>query len=150
MNYIMHIDEAGKKLIFLNEGISFNVYKDSKGLATIGVGHKLTPTENFTTITISQLEDLFTQDLIARESLLLKLTGKWIQPITQGEFNALISFMWQYHILNSNYCDTKAAIISGDRDRIIKQMLQFKNIVKGSGDNKLIPRRNLEIEVFKS
>lgn len=52
-----------KQAIAKYEGVRLNMYKDSEGYKTIGIGHKLTDNESFTSISLNQCNDLFTVDL---------------------------------------------------------------------------------------
>tara|TARA_R100000008_G_scaffold79619_1_gene61448 strand:+ start:1632 stop:2177 length:546 start_codon:yes stop_codon:yes gene_type:complete len=55
---------------------ALKVYKDIKGIPTIGVGHKLKPEEKFTTITAQQAEDLFNQDVQEKINYVIKDIGE--------------------------------------------------------------------------
>jgi GH24 family phage-related lysozyme (muramidase) len=55
---------------------ALKVYKDIKGIPTIGVGHKLKPTEKFTSITEQQAEDLFNQDVQEKINYVVKDIGE--------------------------------------------------------------------------
>jgi lysozyme len=146
----MKLSSAGNKLIITNEGEKSTMYLDSRGIPTIGIGHLiLQPSENYlltATLTQDQIENLFIKD-IARVETWINQNCIWNPSIKQCEFDALCSFLHQYNI--DKYPNTKAAIINGDRTEIINAILQFRNIVAGSGDNELLPRRQREIAMFK-
>ena len=57
----MKTSDAGLRFVMANEGVVLHVYNDSRGLATVGVGHLIKSGESFTTITKDQALDLLTQ-----------------------------------------------------------------------------------------
>ena len=56
-------DDKLKGMIGLHEGFRNNAYKDSRGIPTIGIGHKLLPGENLDNLTDEQVSELFQKDL---------------------------------------------------------------------------------------
>lgn len=146
----MKISSAGTKLSALNEGDINKMYLDIRGFPTIARGHLiLLPAEKYlmtAELTQDQIEELFIKD-IARVETWINQNCLWTPEIKQCEFDALCSFLHQYNI--DKYPQTKAIIIEGDKDKIINAMMQFRNVVARSGDNKLIPRRQREIAMFK-
>lgn len=140
-----------RKAIIESEGLEYTMYLDSKKYPTIGIGHRIKENEKYLltiTLTDDQVNDIFMRDMAYTETWINK-NCIWEKPIKQYEFDALCCFLHQYHIEDIQYRDTKAALIKGDRQQIINQMMLFRNINAGSGDNKLIPRRQREIAMFK-
>ena len=89
----MQISEKGIKFLVKHEGKRYKAYKDSKGLATIGVGHLILKSEpQLLTATLNELQviDLLNKDLqtaqnaINRENL----------QLTQNQFDSLVSFVF--------------------------------------------------------
>jgi lysozyme len=99
----MKISEKGKKLLAKWEGFETQVYKDSAGLPTIGVGHLLTQDERSSGkiiingqtvrysngITKQQVYDLLDQDLNRFEDV---VNQRVTVPLEQSQFDALVSF----------------------------------------------------------
>ncbi len=99
----MKTSEAGLEFISIQEGERLKVYKDSAGYPTIGVGHKLTQTENASgKITIAgqkvrwgdglthmQVEQLLAQDIRLAENFVS--SGVKI-VLNQHRFDVLVDF----------------------------------------------------------
>lgn len=85
-----HITQDGLNLIKQHEGFSETVYVCPAGYPTIGYGHVVKPTENFS-CGISEVEarDLLREDVQAAESAVLRLISV---PLSDGQFDALVSF----------------------------------------------------------
>lgn len=76
------------------EGVRNRVYKDSAGIDTIGIGHKILPSEErlkSVTLTPKQIEDLFFLDLVKAEN---SIKENIQVPLTTGQQAALISFVF--------------------------------------------------------
>jgi lysozyme len=85
----MNIDETGEALIKGFEGFSKTMYLDKAGVPTIGFGHTKGVTLYTLPITEEQAELFFQEDLAPAE----QAVNQWVRvPITQNEFNALVSF----------------------------------------------------------
>jgi GH24 family phage-related lysozyme (muramidase) len=148
---INQVNKSGEDLIIGNEGVKYLYYKDDKGYGTIGIGHLVLPNEYYLKtahLNERQVMDLFYTDLKPREEWLVTNTAKWITPITQGEFNGLCSFLFQYDIYK--YPQTKNIIISGNRQEIINHIKMFESESPENHDMKLVPRRDREIAMFLS
>src|SRR5947207_11071888 len=99
----MQMSENGLSLLQQWEGFKLQVYKDSAGLPTIGVGHLITKAEQAAgTITINgvavqyaggltdqQVLDLLAQDVQPAENA---VNGGVKVPLNQNQFDALTSF----------------------------------------------------------
>lgn len=87
----MKTSSAGIALIKKFEGFSPVPYTCPAGKPTIGYGHVIKPGETFTTLHEHQADALLKRDLANREqavTLLVKV------PLTQGQFDALVSFVY--------------------------------------------------------
>lgn len=76
------------------EGIRNRVYKDSAGIDTIGIGHRILPNEQnlkSVTLTPKQIEDLFFLDIVKAENAIKESIKV---PLTPGQQAALISFVF--------------------------------------------------------
>lgn len=90
----MTISEKGLALIREFEGFKPFAYRDSAGLWTIGVGHKLKPGERYPIgITEVQAEALLKQDAATAEGDVNRLVKV---VLTQNQFDALVS--WTYNL----------------------------------------------------
>ena len=99
----METSEPGLELLKQWEGFKLNVYKDSAGLATIGVGHLITKSElssgNIVIngvavkyaggLTDQQVLDLLSQDVKPAEQ---SVNNGVKVPLNQNQFDALVSF----------------------------------------------------------
>jgi len=141
-----------RKALVLSEGLRYKSYLDTKGYPTIGIGHRIKANEKYlmdVLLTDEQVNDIFMKDMAYTETWINK-NCIWNIPIKQCEFDALCCFLHQYNIEDIRFKDTKKAFISGDRQQIINQMMQFRNAVAGSGDNQMVERRKREITMFKA
>lgn len=84
----MKISEAGKKFLIEREGERLDVYKDSIGIPTIGVGHVIHPGDPLH-ITREEEFVLLDKDLEPKEAAVNSLVKV---PLNQNQFDALVSF----------------------------------------------------------
>jgi len=87
---IMHVDDAGIKLIAAHEGVRLKSYRDSTGKWTIGYGHTATAHAG-QSITKQQALNLLREDLAVKEDCVEQYV---VVPLTQGQFNALVSLAY--------------------------------------------------------
>lgn len=99
----MQTSEHGLELLKQWEGFELNVYKDSAGLPTIGVGHLITKSESSSGIIVisgvavryagglteQQVLDLLSQDVKPAEQ---SVNNGVKVPLNQNQFDALVSF----------------------------------------------------------
>lgn len=84
--------EQGLALIKESEGLRLSTYLDAVGKPTIGYGHLIRPGETFKgPISQQQAEALLRKDLYDTEQGIAKAVRV---PITQGQFDALASFVF--------------------------------------------------------
>lgn len=103
---MMRLSEKGKKILILVEGIRTKIYKDSKGLPTIGIGHLLTAGEikekKFATgISNNEVFELLDKDLVRFEEA---INNNVRVPLSQEQFDALVIFSFNigiYAFVNS-------------------------------------------------
>lgn len=96
MAEIKEMDKAGLDFLIQNEGIRLSVYKDSVGVWTIGVGSTYWEDgsrvkETDPQITMDRAISLFKTTLVQYERTVWTMTR---DDITQGQFNALVSFTY--------------------------------------------------------
>lgn len=88
----MKLSQKGIDHLIESEGFRRTMYKDVKGLATIGVGHLIKDDEPHLlekTLTDKEVRELFKQDVSIFERCVNKSLNK---PVKQNEFDALVSF----------------------------------------------------------
>ena len=150
----MVLDQVGIDFIINNEGKRNRAYYDDNGFGTIGVGHKIKEDESYlknANLDNSAIMDLFMQDIIPVQNFINTTTENWDNPITQGQFNALCDFCFQYGInLSNHYPNTYRAIITGNKADIVYHLMQFTNENPADNDGKLLNRRQKEIEIFNN
>jgi lysozyme len=97
----MRTSNAGRQEIIRHEGIRYEAYRDSAGRWTIGVGHLVIPGDglardaNGVPLPIDEAEviRLFETDLTNAENAVRKHVSV---PLTQGQFDALADFVYQF------------------------------------------------------
>jgi lysozyme len=127
----LRTSQAGAEFIAKFEGKKSQVYLDSAGLPTIGIGHLLLPDEkagNYVTINgakrpltspLSETEifDLFKQDLAPKEAKVQKsVTAK----ISQTQFDMLVSFTY-----NIGNCNSIAAILNAGSYDVTEKWMSY-------------------------
>jgi len=85
----MRTSERGLRLIKQHEGLRLNAYLDPVGVWTIGYGH--TPAKRGQVITLEQANRLLIEDAATAERAVLRHVKV---PLTQGQFDALVSFVF--------------------------------------------------------
>ena len=85
----MKTSDAGLRFVMANEGVVLHVYNDSRGLATVGVGHLIKSGESFTTITKDQALDLLRADIVSAEGA---VNSHVTVPLTQNAFDTCVDF----------------------------------------------------------
>ncbi len=88
----MELSTAGMDLIKKSEGFRDRVYRDVEGYPTIGYGHRLIHPETFPNgITEPQGTAIFYNDIRDAERTVTRLVKV---PITQGQYDALVDFVF--------------------------------------------------------
>ena len=150
----MIVDEEGKKFLVAQEGLRLRIYRDSKGLSTIGVGHLITLQESLSsTIVIAgekisylrglseqQCFNLLTQDLQKVEKELNAISIK----LTQNQFNALASFIFNIGVHAFRTSTLRKAILKENLKQILVQWQLWDK------PSEVIPRREREIALWSS
>lgn len=83
-----------QEFLIKEEGVRNRVYKDSAGIDTIGIGHKILPNEQrlkSVTLTPKEIEDIFFLDVVKAEN---SIKENIQVPLTSGQQAALISFVF--------------------------------------------------------
>lgn len=119
----MKISNKGLDLIKQFEGCKLYAYRDSVGIPTVGYGH----TKNVKmgmAITQKQAEAFLKEDLVSVEKSINALGINF----TQGEFDALCSWVFNLGIGNFNSSTMKKKILANAPDmEITEQMIRWVN-----------------------
>jgi lysozyme len=156
----MQMSENGKKLLTEWEGFKLEVYKDSAGLDTIGVGHLLTKTElesgNIVIdgtavpyhhgLTKQQVMDLLGQDLKRFEKA---INDNVTVALNQNQFDALVSFAFNVGVGNFERSTLLKVLNQGKYDEVPNQLRRW-NKAGGRVVQGLINRREKEINLWNS
>jgi lysozyme len=88
----MHLSAAGLELLKKSEGFRNRIYTDLAGFRTIGFGHRLASREACPDhLTEAQAESILASDVALAESAVRRLVRV---PLTQGQFDALVDFVF--------------------------------------------------------
>lgn len=91
---MMRTSKHGIELLRQVEGVEYRAYTDSAGHATIGVGHKILPGEEWlrtATLNDSQVNAILANDLRTAEAAVLR---EFPKVKRQNQFDALVSFVF--------------------------------------------------------
>lgn len=127
------------------EGFEPRPYDDAVGIKTIGYGHVIRPGESFTGLTESEATSLLCKDLEKAENAIL---GYVERPLSQGQFDALCSFVFNLGSGNFSKSTLLRKINAGD---FAGAADEFKRWDKAGGKvlAGLTRRRLAEAEIFK-
>ena len=140
---LMTTSQAGRDLIKKYEGLRLKAYKCPAGVWTVGYGH----TRGVTSSTeISQsMADLFLLDDIRP---LERYINKLGINFRQGQFDALVSFMFNLGEGNFNKSTLKKKILAGGNDEDIAAEFKKWNKAGGKVLDGLTKRREEEAELW--
>lgn len=150
----MKISPAGLALIKSFEGLRLRAYDDAteraltqgqaaKGVATIGWGHTAGVTAGMV-CTEAEAEAWLASDLTAVEAEVERLVKV---PLSQGQFDALVSFQYNTGWLEHPHCSLLAALNSGNY-RLAYQDFVLYNRASGRVLRGLTWRRKAEAAMF--
>ena len=129
----MTIDDAGIKFITLWEGFEPNVYLDVAGKPTIGIGHLIKPSEDFSAgITLNQAEELLWRDLEAPEQAIQRLAPQ----ANQNQTNALASFAFNLGVgslsqmLSHGFDQAAQQILKWDKAHVNGQLVAVAGLTR--------------------
>ena len=154
----MQMSQHGLSLLEQWEGFKLQVYKDSAGLPTIGVGHLLTrseltsgkivingvPVKYSGGLTQQQVTDLLAQDVVPAQQAVN--TGVKV-ALNQNQFDALVSFT--FNVGNGAFLGSTLLKVlnQGQYDQVPTQLLRWTRaggvVVQG-----LVNRRQNEIKLW--
>ncbi|MDQ3746214.1 MAG: lysozyme [Acidobacteriota bacterium] len=154
----MQMSQHGLQLLEQWEGFKLQVYKDSAGLPTIGVGHLITKSEQASgTININgvpvkyaggltqqQVTDLLAQDVVPAQNA---VNNGVKVALNQNQFDALVSFTFNVGVGAFTSSTLLKVLNQGQYDQVPTQLLRWTKaggkVVQG-----LVNRRNNEIKLW--
>jgi lysozyme len=154
----MQMSQHGLQLLEQWEGFKLQVYKDSAGLPTIGVGHLITkselasgtiniagvPVKYADGLTQQQVTDLLAQDVVPAQNA---VNNGVKVALNQNQFDALVSFA--FNVGNGAFAGSTLLKLlnQGQYDQVPTQLLRWTRaggqVVQG-----LVNRRNNEIKLW--
>lgn len=147
----MKISERGLNLIKRYEGLRLRPYKCPAGLWTVGYGHvigdgRTLPESARRTYTKEEVDSLLQKDVARFERGVLRLCPV---PLTQGQFDALVSFSFNFGLGNLERSTLRMKTNRGETDRAAKEFLKW---VRANGKvlSGLVNRRKDEARLFLS
>jgi lysozyme len=146
---MMTLSDKGEKFLHQEEGFRLKAYRDSKGVPTIAFGNTFyedgSPVKMGDTITKERAISLFQNIKGKFEDALNKAVKK---PLTQNQFDALLSFIYNIGIAAFNRSTVLKRVNKDPNDPTIGEALRmWKN---SGGKPVLLGRRNREWELYKS
>jgi lysozyme len=112
---MMKTSDSGRKMIEGFEGLSLHAYHDSRGIPTIGFGHTSAAGSPYVimgmVITNSQADAILEVDLSSVEK---QVTDLITVPLTQFQFDALVSFQYNTGWLAHPQCSLRTSLNSGN------------------------------------
>jgi len=145
----MQISDKGIALIKHHEGVRLKPYQDCVKLWTVGVGHligdgKSLPPEWNRVLTMEEVDGILRKDLARFEQGVSKFCPV---QLTQGEFDALISFSFNLGLGVLQRSTLRQKIIRNDKKGAAEEFTKYVRaggkIIKG-----LVTRRNDEKQLF--
>lgn len=140
---------AGRSNIATWEGRRKNAYQDSAGNWTIGVGHKIVPGDGLapnsaTTITDQTIDALFADDIEEAET---SVKSRVTVPLSQGQFDALVDFAFQFGDGKFGSSTLLRLLNSGDYAGAQAEFAKWIH-VNNVPNQQLIARRNADAIMF--
>ena len=145
----MQISDKGIALIKHHEGVRLKPYQDCVKLWTVGVGHligdgKSLPPEWNKVFTMEEVDGILRKDLARFEQGVSKFCPV---QLTQGEFDALISFSFNLGLGVLQRSTLRQKILRNDKKGAAEEFTKYVRaggkIIKG-----LVTRRNDEKQMF--
>lgn len=145
----MKISDKGIELIKISEGCRLTAYKCSAGVWTIGYGHT-TGVKRGATITETIAHNYLIGDIRMVETQLDRLCAKNNVHLTQGQWDALVSFVFNLGIGALEQSTLWRMVIANPNDKAIAA--QFRRWVYAGGKRQkgLVDRREKEIKLYYS
>ena len=141
----MQISSTGLDFLKRWERFRSTAYNDGYGNMTIGYGHLIQPGEKFTSLTEPQALELLQRDVAWAESTVNQLVRV---PLTQSQFDALVSLVFNWGAGNFRNSSHLALINSGDYPGTAARIREHPVTSGGVRSQGLVNRRNAEADLF--
>ena len=146
MDIKLKTSESGQDFIKKCEGLRLSAYLDEAGYGTIGYGHKLTPQDTMSQITLPQAEALFMHDLSIVEDCINEVVK--IQ-LNQNQFDALSDFTFNLGTGTLRYSPMLRLLNTGIHQDVALQHWLLYDHVNGVVSTAIYNRRFMEVQIFK-
>lgn len=143
----MHISDKGLDLIKRFEGFRDTAYLCPAGVWTIGYGHTQDVKEG-DTITQDKAEELLREEVAAKYEPIVVSNTNGLE-LTQGQFDALVSFVYNVGAYNFETSHLLSQLKAGDIEGAAAQFERW-NRAGGKVLDGLTARRAAERELFLS
>lgn len=132
------------------EGFRTIAYRCPAGVLTIGYGHTGDDVREGDTIAHKEADELFEQDIAKFErELKQSLTTKVVKKLTQGQYDALLSFAFNIGITKFNSSTLRKKVMANPSDPTIGA--EFCKWIYGGGNvlPGLVKRRCMEANIYR-
>lgn len=147
INHVKSTGERGLKLIKEFEGQKLEKYQDAAGRWTIGFGHLIQATEQFSArISLREATELLEHDLVKAEE---GVYNNVKVALTQNQFDALVSFVFNIGIGNFKNSTLLRILNQKKYNESAKQLLRWNKVGKRDVPG-LLRRRVAEYKLFLS
>lgn len=142
---------AGLRFVMHTEGFRTQPYQDGAGVWTIGYGHRITKAEEAiglgrAPLTADEGAVIFWKDISFAEEGVGTLV---LVSLTQGQFDALISFTFNFGAGNLNTSTLLRQLNTGDYRSVPTQLRRWVNVRLPNGtlvkEDGLVARRETEV-----
>lgn len=132
------------------EGFRAVAYRCPAGVVTIGYGHTGADVHEGDTVNYSEADSLFEQDIVRFEQELQQsLTPKVVKKLSQGQYDALLSFAFNVGITKFNSSTLRRKVMANPSDPTIGA--EFCKWIYGGGNvlPGLVKRRREEANIYR-
>lgn len=132
------------------EGFRAVAYRCPVGVITIGYGHTGADVHEGDTVTYGEADKLFEQDIARFEQELQQsLTPKVVKRLSQGQYDALLSFAFNVGITKFNSSTLRRKVMANPSDPTIG--VEFCKWIYGGGNvlPGLVKRRREEANIYR-
>lgn len=122
------LSARGAALIHEFEGLRLSAYQDEAGVWTIGYGHTGPVARAGNTITQDQADAFFDKDNDAAEAVVNRIDKRRVLPMTQEQFDALVSFEFNTGALSNPKNRVTQCAAECKDDLVDDEMLRWVHI----------------------
>lgn len=134
------LSARGEQLIKDFEGLRLNAYRDQAGIWTIGWGHIGPGAHEGAVCTIEQAQAWFDKDNDNAEAVVNRLDRMRAHPLTQPQFDALVSFEFNTGGLSNRKNRITRAVIECRDDDVDDEMLRWVHITEPKTKKKVVSK----------